>query len=223
MDYREKADSVRHRILRACERSGRDHNDVTVIAVTKYVGVPETLAILEAGIRDLGENRVQQALPKVTAIKEPVCWHFIGNLQTNKVKDVLPHFQWIHSLDRMSLAKELQKQAEKLDISVSCLVQVNISGEQSKSGFSPEEVEPFLAEISEMARLQVRGLMTMAPIAADPEEVRPVFRGLLELRDSLKPVYPELNHLSMGMSDDFEVAVEEGATMVRIGSILVKP
>ncbi|WP_018132780.1 YggS family pyridoxal phosphate-dependent enzyme [Effusibacillus pohliae] len=223
MDYREKIAAVRERIERACERTGRRPEEVTVIAVTKYVGVEETRAILAAGIRDLGENRVQQALPKLDAIRQPATWHFIGYLQTNKVKDVLPHFAWIHSLDRLSLAKELQKQAEKRDLHVTCLVQVNISGEPTKSGLPPLELAAFLDEIKLLNRIRVRGLMTMAPIADDPEQVRPVFRGLRELRDRLLPAYPELQHLSMGMSGDFEVAVEEGATMVRLGSILVKP
>lgn len=223
MDYREKAAAVRERVARACERAGRRPEEVTIIAVTKYVGVEETRALIKAGVEHLGENRIQQAKPKLAAIRDPVTWHFIGSLQTNKVKDVLPHFQWIHSLDRMSLAKELQKQAEKTDRTVSCLVQVNISGEQTKSGFAPGQVAPFLQEIAGMNRVRVHGLMTMAPAAENPEEVRYVFRGLRELRDSLLPDYPDLQHLSMGMSGDFEVAVEEGATMVRIGSFFVKP
>lgn len=223
MDYRDKAASVRQRIVHACERAGRNPEEVTLIAVTKYVGVEETLALIETGIRDFGENRVQQAMPKMKQIEVPVRWHFIGNLQTNKVKDVLPHLHWIHSLDRMSLAEEIQRQAEKMDLTVSCLVQVNVSGERTKSGFSPAEVAPFLAEIAGMERIQVQGLMTMAPAVNNPEEVRPVFRQLRELRDSLQPSHPFLVHLSMGMSGDFEVAVEEGATMVRIGSVLVKP
>lgn len=223
MDYRAKISLVREQIARSCERFGRQPNDVMVIGVTKYVGVEETRSLIEAGIDQLGENRVQTAFPKISQITEPVSWHFIGSLQTNKVKDVLPYFAWIHSLDRLSLAKELQKQADKHERTATCLIQVNVSGEQAKSGLSFEEVAPFLKELSGFDRVQVKGLMTMAPLVKDAEDVRPVFRKLRELRDFLLDSHPELIHLSMGMSGDFTVAVEEGATMVRLGSILVKP
>ncbi|GAX90992.1 YggS family pyridoxal phosphate-dependent enzyme [Effusibacillus lacus] len=223
MDYKDRLTSIQNRIAQACGRSGRRPEEVTVVAVTKYIGIQETRALLATGIQDLGENRIQVALPKVKEIKDSARWHFIGSLQTNKVKDVLPHFHLIHSLDRLSLAKEMQKQAEKLDCTASCLIQVNISGEQTKSGLAPDEVPSFLKEIAGMDRVQVQGLMTMAPITDDPEEARPVFRGLRELRDQLRPEYPDISHLSMGMSGDFEVAVEEGATLVRLGSVLVKP
>jgi pyridoxal phosphate enzyme (YggS family) len=223
MDYRAKVDAVREQIARSCERSGRRQEDVLVIGVSKYVGVEETRSLIAAGIDHLGENRVQSAVPKISQIAEPVIWHFIGNLQTNKVKDILPLFAWIHSLDRLSLAKELQKQADKMDRVVNCLVQVNVSGEQSKSGLAIADTAPFLEQLRGLERIRVKGLMTMAPLVKDAEEVRPVFRRLRELRDSLLDDHPDLLHLSMGMSADFAVAVEEGATMVRLGSILMKP
>ncbi|WP_200760100.1 YggS family pyridoxal phosphate-dependent enzyme [Effusibacillus dendaii] len=223
MDYQQRISFVRERIRTACERVKRSPDEVTLIAVTKYVDVEATRELIEAGLTDLGENRLQQALPKLTLLADAARWHFIGSLQTNKVKDVLPYFSVIHSLDRLSLAKEIQKQAEKLDIQASCLVQVNISGESTKSGLSPNEVRDFLEETIRLPRIHVCGLMTMAPAVHDPQETRPFFRGLRELRDTLKADFPGLEHLSMGMSGDFEVAVEEGATLVRVGSLLVKP
>lgn len=223
MDYREKVSSVYQQIASSCERSGRQPDEIIVIGVTKYVGIEETRALIAAGIQHLGENRVQSAVAKVQEISEQVHWHFIGSLQTNKVKDVMPYFQWFHSLDRISLAKEMQKQAEKLDNEVSCLVQVNVSGELSKSGCALEEVAVFLKELTAFDRVKARGFMTMAPLVQDAEAVRPVFRQLRELRGSFLDKYPDLLHLSMGMSGDFKVAVEEGATMVRLGTVLVKP
>jgi PLP dependent protein len=227
MDYAERIQAVHRRIGEACARAGRSPDEVKLIAVTKYIGIEETRALLRCGIRDLGENRVQAALPKIREIREEVHWHFIGHLQTNKVKDVLPYFRMIHSLDRWSLAKEIDQRAKKLGIfPVPCLVQVNISGEETKGGLAPEEVRPFLQSLAEFSSIQVQGLMTMAPRVEDPEETRPVFRQLKELRDSLRTLdlpNVEMRELSMGMSEDFEVAIEEGATMVRLGSILVKP
>lgn len=223
MDYRARVDAVRAQVARSCERSGRRQDDVLLIGVSKYAGVEETRALIAAGIDHLGENRVQSAVPKIRQIFEPVTWHFIGNLQTNKVKDIMPLFAWVHSLDRLPLAEELQKQADKMDKVVNCLVQVNVSGEQSKSGLQIAETAPFLHQLRGLERVRVRGLMTMAPLVKDAEETRPVFRKLRELRDSLLDDHPDLLHLSMGMSGDFAVAVEEGATMIRLGSILMKP
>lgn len=223
LNYPDKVNSVRARVAAACERAGRQPEAVTMIAVTKYVGVDETRSLMQAGIYDLGENRVQTAIDKITQIAEPsIRWHFIGSLQTNKVKEVLPYFSMIHSLDRYSLAKELQRQCEKQGRSIDCLVQVNVSGEQTKSGFHPDEVKGFLNEIRDLDLIHVRGLMTMAPLMNNAEDTRPVFKRLCQLRDSLRVSHPKLEHLSMGMSADFEVAVEEGATLIRVGSILVK-
>lgn len=230
MDYQKRLLEIKNRIAQACARAGRTPDEVLIVAVTKYIGVEETQELVRAGQVDLGENRLQVALPKLTAFEaDPDVhprWHYIGSLQTNKVKDVIGRFQLIHSLDRLDLAKEIQKRASKLGIIVPCLVQVNISGEESKSGFSPEEVPDALGQLREMSAVEVRGYMTMAPIAEDPESTRPVFRKLRELRDELlqQGIAPSsATELSMGMSGDFELAVEEGATLVRIGSILVKP
>ncbi|MDF2721893.1 MAG: alanine racemase domain protein [Paenibacillus sp.] len=215
---------VESRITQACLRSGRQREDVQVIAVTKYVSAATTQLAVESGMRHVGENRWQDASAKWEQIGDKAIWHFIGHLQTNKVKDVVGKFAYIHSLDRLSLAKELDKQAEKLGMDVSCLIQVNVSGEESKYGLPPEQLESFAAQLAAYPRLRIEGLMTMAPLELEAEATRPVFRGLRELRDRLNDKgmlgYP-VSGLSMGMSGDFEVAVEEGATWVRLGTVLV--
>lgn len=229
MEYGQRLIEIKDRIAAACQRVGRDPDEVTIVAVTKYIGADETAALVEAGQQDLGENRLQVALPKLDALAERapgVRWHYIGSLQTNKVKEVLQRFHLIHSLDRLSLAKEIDKRARALGITVPCLVQVNVSGEESKGGFAPEEVAEFLGHLAEMPGIEVQGFMTMAPAGVDPEAARPVFRGLREWRDRwlAEGTAPATaTRLSMGMSGDFEIAVEEGAAFVRIGSILVKP
>ena len=210
-------------VLRAIEeaarRSGRDPGEVKLIAVTKTVGIEEVRRAVTLGISDFGENKVQDAAERVKNIPE-VRWHFIGHLQSNKVKDVLPAYSLIHSLDRLSLAEALQHCAENMNLTAKALIQVNVSGEASKFGLDPEELSGFLNEIRAFDRLKVQGLMTMAPFVDDPEETRPFFRQLRLLRDdNIKDGF-ELTELSMGMTNDFAVAVEEGATMVRIGSAL---
>lgn len=223
---RSAADEVERRIREACERSGRDPGEVQIVAVTKYVTLDRTLETIRHGFRHIGENRWQDAKPKWEALQSErdVTWHFIGHLQTNKVKDVLGRFHIIHSLDRSSLAQEIQKKAAQLGIAVPCFVQLNVSGEPSKYGLEPAELPSFLKELRECSAIDVIGLMTMAPFEGDPERTRPVFRALRELRDEVnrEQLYGRpIPHLSMGMSNDFEVAVEEGATWIRLGSILV--
>lgn len=207
----------------ACERSGRDRHAVTIVAVTKYVGVAETEDILEDGFTELGENRWQNAKAKWEAIGERANWHFIGHLQTNKVKDVVGRFACIHSLDRLALAEEISRKAAQANITVDVFIQLNVSGEASKYGLAPAELMAFAAQIRDLPHLRVVGLMTMAPYATVPEEARPVFRELRKLRDALNAEaiipYP-VEGLSMGMSGDYEVAIEEGATHVRLGSVL---
>ncbi len=180
--------------------------------------------MLDAGLKHIGENRIEVAAPKWEALEGRGVWHFIGSLQTRKVKDVIDKFEYIHSLDRMSLAAELEKRCAAAGITVKVFVQVNISGEDSKSGISPEEAPDFLRALSEYRHLKIVGLMTMAPFEAEPEETRPVFRDLRNLRDKLNDLAvtkEPLTELSMGMSNDFEIAVQEGATWVRLGSLLV--
>ncbi|ETT74282.1 alanine racemase domain-containing protein [Paenibacillus sp. FSL R7-277] len=220
----ERIATTRERVARACAASGRDANEVKLIAVTKYVSLNTVAAVLEAGLEEIAESRWQDAEPKWNALGHKGIWHFIGHLQTNKVKDVIGKFQYIHSLDRLSLARELHKKAEAAGLEVKVFLQVNISGEDTKFGLAPEAVEDFLREIAPLDRVKVIGLMTMAPHEEDPEATRPVFRGLRELRDHLNllGLTPEpIEELSMGMSNDFEVAIQEGATRVRLGTVLV--
>ncbi|AIQ31682.1 hypothetical protein P40081_28820 [Paenibacillus sp. FSL P4-0081] len=212
------------RVAQACAVSGRDVSDVKVIAVTKYVPLDTVAAVLEAGLTEIAESRWQDAEPKWNALGHKGIWHFIGHLQTNKVKDVIGKFEYIHSLDRLSLARELHKKADAAGLDVKVFLQVNISGEDTKFGLPPGAVEGFLKDIAPLSRVKVIGLMTMAPHEEDPELTRPVFRGLRALRDSLNQLAltPEpIQELSMGMSNDFEVAIQEGATRVRLGTVLV--
>ncbi len=210
---------IKAEIAAAAENAGRDLSEIKLVAVTKTVGVEEVRQAFALGISDFGENRVQDAAPKVAALPE-ARWHFIGHLQSNKVKDVLPFYTLIHSLDRPSLAAALQNTAESFDQIVDVLVQVNVSGEESKFGLEPSALADFLGYLNGLERIRVCGLMTMAPFVDDPEAVRPVFRRLRELRDLYATSGNGLNELSMGMTNDYKVAVEEGATIVRIGSAL---
>ncbi|WP_313639299.1 YggS family pyridoxal phosphate-dependent enzyme [Paenibacillus sp. FSL K6-0276] len=224
LTLQERIAEVEERVTRACAASGRDRNDVKVIAVTKYVSLEMVSSVLEAGLEHIAESRWQDAEHKWKVLGDQGTWHFIGHLQTNKVKDVIGKFPYIHSLDRISLAQELHKKAIAADQEVNVFLQVNISGEDTKFGLSPEAVPGFLREIASLDRVKVIGLMTMAPLEGDPELTRPVFRGLRELRDELNQLAltPEpITELSMGMSNDFEVAIQEGATWVRLGTVLV--
>lgn len=224
LTLQERMLEVEERVARACAASGRNRSDVHVIAVTKYVSLETVSAVLEAGLMQIAESRWQDAERKWKALGDKGTWHFIGHLQTNKVKDVIGKFQYIHSLDRLSLAQELHKKAEAIEQDVHVFLQVNISGEDSKFGLSPEAVPGFLHDIASLNRVKVIGLMTMAPFEGDPELTRPVFRGLRALRDELNhlALTPEpITELSMGMSNDFEVAIQEGATWVRLGTVLV--
>ena len=212
MDIEGNLRAVERRIAQAAHRAGRAPGEVTIVAVTKEVAPQAIEAALNAGIRHIGENRVQEAVEKIrllSALELQPTWHMVGHLQTNKVKTAVEIFDIIHSIDSLRLAQLVNQRAEK---SLRILLQVNISGEETKGGFAVAELPRALDEVARLPRLEVKGLMTIAPLVEDAEEVRPIFRRLRELRDSLG-----LEHLSMGMTDDFEVAVEEGATIVRIG------
>ncbi len=224
MTLEERIEEVNRRIEAACLRSGRSADEVNIVAVTKYVSTGMTAKVLDSGLAHLGENRWQNAEDKWNALGQRGTWHFIGHLQTNKVKDVIGKFEYIHSLDRLSLAKELEKSAAAKGLVIKTFLQVNVSGEDSKYGLAPEEAAAFLQDIQSFSHIKVIGLMTMAPFEDRPEDTRMVFRGLRELRDALnlQGITPEpLTELSMGMSNDFEVAIEEGATWIRLGSVLV--
>lgn len=224
MSLQDRIQHVEERIQAACARSGRNRNDVNIVAVTKYVSVEMTQTVLDQGVLHIGENRPQNAIPKWEALQGRGTWHFIGHLQSRKVKDVVGKFKYIHSLDRISLAEEVDKRAAASGVEVLAFVQVNVSGESTKQGLEPGEAEAFLQEMERYSHIKVIGLMTMAPIEEDPELTRPVFRRLRKLRDELnakKATREPLTELSMGMSGDFEIAIEEGATWVRLGTILV--
>ena len=211
-DIEQNIRQVEKRIAAACERAGRSPEDVTLIAVTKGVEPWAIEAAHRAGIRHFGENRVQEAREKIERLSHleprPV-WHMVGHLQTNKVKTAVMIFDIIHSVDSLRLAQAVSSHAEA---TFPVLIEVNVSAEETKGGLSVAEVSQAVEEIARLPRLEIKGLMTIAPLVEDPEEVRSIFRGLRELKDSLG-----LRHLSMGMTDDFPVAIEEGATMVRIG------
>ena len=217
--------SVTQRIAKACEKSGHSAADVRLICVTKTASVAEIEEVLSLGARSLGENRVQDALDKYAAIGSRAQWHLIGHLQTNKAKDAVKIFSLIHSVDSMRLAREINKEAARIGKIQDILVQVNTSGEASKFGMAPGEVEEVIKVISIYPNIKICGLMTIAPEVEDPEIVRPYFRALRELKDkinNLKLTTYNLQLLSMGMTNDFEVAIEEGANMVRIGRAIFK-
>jgi PLP dependent protein len=218
--------SVRQRIGAAAERSSRDPSSVKLVAVTKTVDLEDMEQALATQVEEFGENRVQELLRKYPHFAAKINWHLIGHLQSNKVKQVLGKAQLIHSLDRLSLAREISRTAQELQLIVPLLVQVNISGEESKYGLSTVEVNDFLAEIHAYPGINIKGLMTMAPLVPHQEEARPVFKGLATLAEDIKRQnFPgvTMNILSMGMTNDFEVAVEEGANLVRVGSAIFGP
>lgn len=208
----------------ACQKVNRCAAEVRVVAVTKYIDESIIPLLWQAGLCNFGENRWQQAEPKleVPLLGHPT-WHFIGRLQQNKVSRVVRHFEWIHSVDSLELLRAIDRESEKSERFISCLLQVNVSGEETKQGLEPEQVLEVARSALSLRNARVRGLMTMAPFVEDVESVRPVFRRLRELRDEIGRELGEADftQLSMGMSEDFPVAVEEGATMVRVGRRLV--
>lgn len=213
---------IKQRIELAALRSGRGGQEITLVAVSKMVDDSAVRHAFELGVTDFGENRVQELIRKRGNLPE-ARWHLIGRLQTNKVKDIVGKACLIHSLDRWGLAEEIDKRGHLLGIQVPVLLQVNITGEESKTGLPPGDVAEFLNAADGLSYLQIKGLMTIAIEDSNPEASRPVFKELAQLRDRLqKNKYRniELHYLSMGMSQDFEVAIEEGANLVRIGSAL---
>ena len=213
---------VKAKIAAACKRAGRDPSEVEVIAVTKTHGAEVVKEAWDAGLRIVGENKVQEAAWKKPASVTGPMWHLIGHLQSNKVRKALELFDFFHSVDSAALADRMNAIAEDMGASPHILLEVNVSGEKSKSGMKPEEVRDVLVHIAEACpRVTVEGLMTMAPFSENPEDARPCFRKLRELRDAMeKELGVGLPRLSMGMSGDYEVAVEEGATWVRLGTVL---
>jgi hypothetical protein len=217
--------AVRARLADAARRAGRDPDQVCLVAVSKTVDLGRVRAAVAAGVRALGENRVQEAREKRAILGRPVPWHLIGHLQTNKVRDALATFDLIESLDRLELAEALARRAESEDRTVDVLVQVNVGDEAQKGGFGPAELPAALERLIRLPRLRLRGLMTIPPLPRDPEDSRPHYRELRKLFEAARDwgVGPEWRELSMGMSGDFEVAIEEGATIVRVGTAVFGP
>lgn len=217
-DIRANVERVRERIARAAERAGRRAADVLLIAVSKTVEAERIRRAVAAGVPALGENRVQEARAKIAELGRPVPWHLVGQLQMNKAKDAVELFDVIHSLDRLELARELDKRAGARGRAVEALVQVNVAGEAQKGGAAPDALGELLDAIATLPHVRVRGIMAIPPEAPDAEAARPWFRALAKLGER-----HGLAELSMGMSGDFEVAIEEGATMVRVGTAVFGP
>ena len=223
MDISARVAQVRGRIQAAAERSGRSPESVRLVVVSKYRTVEEIEEALRAGITDIGENRIQEAEQKQSLLAgRNIAWHLVGHLQGNKAKRAVRSFDWIHSLDDAGLAGRLSRLAEEQDKTQRVLVQVDLAGEKTKAGISEAKLFETFEEIQDLPGLRIEGLMVLPPYCPDPEEVRPYFAKLREIRDRLrqKGLGGPLPELSMGMSHDFEVAVEEGATMVRVGTAL---
>ena len=224
MPLAENLAAVQSRIAAACGRSGRDPAEVTLLAVSKNHTAEAVAEAVGLGLTTFGENRVQEAKAKIPLSPSRARWHFIGHLQSNKARDAAALFGTIESVDSLALAEELQKQAQKQAKTLKVLLEVNVSGESSKFGWVPDRLMESLGAINALQRLELHGLMTVAPYATDAEKVRPVFRRLRELRDRCADrLGVPLPVLSMGMSGDLEVAIEEGATIVRVGTALFGP
>lgn len=218
---RDHLNEVRENIQKACEKAGRSPQEVTLIAVSKTKPLFMLEEAYEAGARDFGENKVQEILEKHPKMPEDARFHMIGHLQRNKVKQVLPHTVLIHSVDSYRLAEQISQEAGKLGITAKILLEVNVAKEESKFGMMPEDVEEMAGQIAALPHLQIEGLMTIAPFVDDPEKNRPVFRKLYQLSVDIKKKNIDnvnMGVLSMGMTGDYQVAVEEGSTMIRVGT-----
>jgi hypothetical protein len=224
VDFTDNLISIQRRIAAASGRAGREPASVTLLAVTKSQPPEVVKAATDLGLTLFGENKVQEAKAKIPLCPGKLCWHFIGHLQTNKCRDAVELFEMIQSVDSFHLAQEINKRAEQASKSVPVLLEVNVAGESTKFGYRPERLLAELKAVNELPRIEIHGLMTMAPWTPEPEKVRPVFRQLRELKAECEQVLgASLRHLSMGMTSDFEVAIEEGATLVRIGTALFGP
>lgn len=221
LSVKENLQQINAKIIEACRLTGRDEHEVKIIAVTKYVSTETAMEAINAGVKNIGENRDEGLLEKKKMIGDQAVWHFIGTLQTRKVKSIIDHIDYIHSLDRLSLAKEIHTRANR---QVKCFVQVNAAGEDSKHGLAVDEVLPFIEQLGEYPSIIVEGLMTMAPFTDNEVILRDTFRKVRELQKKVQAAqfsYAPCPELSMGMSNDYQIAIEEGATMVRIGTALV--
>jgi PLP dependent protein len=224
MGFAENLAAIHERIAQACARAGRDPASVQLLAVSKGMPPEAIRAAVDAGQQFFGENKVQEAKAKIPECPGRARWQMIGHLQSNKCRDAVQLFEMVQSVDSLPLAQELNKWADKLSKRLPILLEVNVAGEATKFGFQPDAVLEHLDAINALLRLEVHGLMTIAPWTPEPEKVRPAFRRLRELKEACEgKLGAPLPHLSMGMSGDFEVAIEEGATIVRIGTALFGP
>ena len=225
---RARLEAINQRIAAACERAGRQVSEITLVAVSKTVTVARIREAIEAGVRDLGESRIQEAAAKIPELKplsagRKVQWHLIGHLQSNKARRAVELFDAVHSVDSLNLAERLDRIAGESGKRLPVFIEVNLGGEESKTGAAPDEVLPLCEQIGKLPRLELKGLMAVPPFSDNPEDARPFFQHLRRLRDeALQAGAAEggLNDLSMGMSDDFEIAIEEGATFIRVGTAL---
>ena len=212
---------IEQRITAAAQKSGRKREDILLLAVSKTIDVPRIKQAVDCGLKELGENRVQEILEKYDTMGKDVCWHLIGHLQTNKVKYIINKVKMIHSVESIKLAEEIDKRAKQSNVIMDILVEVNIADEQSKFGVTPKETLSFIKNIAFLDNIRIKGLMTVAPFVDNPEENRDCFRRMRQLLVDInaeKIDNVNMNVLSMGMSNDFEVAIEEGATIVRVGT-----
>ncbi len=220
----ESLENIRGRIVRTCLRAGRDPSEVTLVAVAKTFPVDRVREALAAGVIDIGENYVQELQEKrQTLASENVRWHFIGHLQRNKVRLIAPWVSMIHSVDNVALAREIDERAEKAGRVIDCLIEVNTTHEESKFGVRPENALQLVSDLGGLASIRLNGFMTIGPFLPDPEGSRPMFRVLRQLRETAAARRQDnapMRHLSMGMTGDFEVAIEEGSTLVRIGTAI---
>ena len=224
MSLVENFEKIQHRICAACERAGRAPDSVALVAVTKSQPPEIVRAAEDCGQLHFGENKVQEAKVKIPLCSGRLRWHFIGHLQSNKCRDAIELFEIIQSVDSLSLAQEISKRAEQASRTMPILLEVNVAAEASKFGYKPERLLAELEEINALPRVEVHGLMTVPPWSDEPEKVRPHFQRLRDLKSECEQIIgAPLPHLSMGMSGDFEVAIEEGATIVRIGTALFGP
>ena len=224
MNLAQNLEKIRQRIRAACERAGRDTDSVALLAVTKSQPPEVVAAAADLGLTLFGENKVQEARAKIPLCPGKLRWHFIGHLQSNKCRDAVELFEMIQSVDSLPLAREIARRAEQAAKTMPVLLEVNVAGEASKFGYQPERLLAELKEVNALPRIEMRGLMTVPPWSSDPEKTRPHFRRLRELNERCGQILgAPLPCLSMGMSGDFEVAIEEGATIIRIGTALLGP
>lgn len=222
-DIASRVREVKERIAAAAARSGRSYEDVTLVAVAKTRPASDVVVAARAGVTDFGENRAQELIAKVKMVEAPVRWHFVGTLQSNKVRHVVGTVELVHSVDELELAQTIARRAVRTGVQQEVLIEVNLSGEASKSGTVPEGALDLARKVDELEGVVVRGLMTIPAFPESPDESRPAYRELCAMGNELRADLPAATHLSMGMTRDFEVAIEEGATIVRVGEAIFGP